>query len=608
MNVDCPSIGNPEVELTQCLEELKVMLVSTGVVSPASPLELRQTSSDGHRPTLVVAGESKRGKSAFVNALLRIPQLAPSGPNEITNVYTIFSFDTASDVNVVFQDDFMPITVPLPQLRDWVTERHNPQNDKRVAYVHAKVNAPLLEEFAVIDTPGTGSPSAAHGAMTIAALEHADCLVMITDAATPVTRAELEFLAHAAAKIESISLVLSKIDRFPAWETIYRQNLELLQDPERGLDRVSLLTVSSAIALADPVDASLREESGLAAVEDHLREQMSFDRSRLTSLNRVRQAVSLIQMVDYQLRLSSFGVSSDTSDMDALQRAEQRLRDVTDNATLWMGAIDRKLAELSQHQSDRIQDELREVEALELEELASAVHHEPEALITEVLRRISRVAVDIRIDTLSSLEALVVDVLVEVDRGEIRQLLDAGSTTAPRLDWQVAPPALRSANSYDRMMTLSSFSSGRFIGASAVPLAASMGIGLGPLGLVLGLGVGAFAAGIASQGRRRLVRDGDMRNWLSKQIAVATNRLISENQRLISTLGPTLRDAILAQVRSERLEIQRTIEDQKGAHTKSGEERARQQAQITHDRRSLSVLYGRLISVKNSLLEEVEHA
>jgi hypothetical protein len=601
MTPQAVAIQSPETELANCLEQLKCLLIRTGAASSKFPLELRPTPSQERPPTLVVAGETRRGKSAFINALLAVPQLSPSGLTEITNAYTIFSLGMPAQASVVYQDD-RKLRVPLPELSEWVTEGKNPGNFKQVAYVHATVDAPLLTDFTVVDTPGIGSVHAAHGAMTIAALEQADCLLLVTDPTAPLTRVELEFLARAATKIESITIVLTKIDGFPGWETIFGHDADLLAEVRGRSDAPALFAASSKVAMADLCDPKLRHESGLVAIEEHLRQQMASSSARLISLNRVRQSMSLLLSLDQEFRSSNLAVSSDAIDHGALQREEQRLREVGDNATIWTRAIDLRLAQLSQRHGDWIQEELRKIEASQLEELATGGPGDAEALIAAVTRRISRLAEDVHSDTLKSVDDILLEILADLDLEEFRDLLADRSRELPEANWRVASPAERGANSYDRMMMLSSFSSGRFIGASVVPLAASVGIGLGPLGLVLGLGVGVIAAGIASHGRRRMVRDGDIRNWLSKQMAVANSRLVTQDQRLISTLGPALRERIFAHIRSEQLRIQKVVEIQKSALTRSSEERATQQARITQDLKDLAELYGRFMSVKTLLL------
>ena len=57
------------------------------------------------RPLVVVAGETKRGKSAFVNALVKRPGLSPSGDDNVTNVYMSIVGGAEDQVFVYFQSD-----------------------------------------------------------------------------------------------------------------------------------------------------------------------------------------------------------------------------------------------------------------------------------------------------------------------------------------------------------------------------------------------------------------------------------------------------------------------------------------------------------------------
>ena len=72
---------------------------------------------------------------------------------------------------------------------------------------------PLLERgLTLIDTPGVGGMSRGHRDITMAALQRADVLLFTISAQEPVSRTELEFLAEASERIDSVLFLVTKSD------------------------------------------------------------------------------------------------------------------------------------------------------------------------------------------------------------------------------------------------------------------------------------------------------------------------------------------------------------------------------------------------------------
>lgn len=160
---------------------------------------------------LVVAGEFKRGKSSVVNALLGADVL-PTGVIPLTSMVTVLRHGTAPAVEVSFEDGRHASFGP-EALADYVTERGNPRNAKRVREVEVAWPAPWLGRgFRLADTPGIGSAYGHNTDVTRAYLPNADAVIFVASVEQPVSRSELQFLSDIRACADRIFCLLNKTD------------------------------------------------------------------------------------------------------------------------------------------------------------------------------------------------------------------------------------------------------------------------------------------------------------------------------------------------------------------------------------------------------------
>ena len=152
-------------------------------------LDGQRARRSDHRPIVVITGETKRGKSTFLNAVGVVA--VATGFDNVTNTYMSFVGDESERAVVYRADGAEPFAVPASSLSDWVTERGNPDNERGVASVEVRLGHPLLQSLTLIDTPGIGSLNAAHGEVTLAAVARADALIFVVDASSPITADEV---------------------------------------------------------------------------------------------------------------------------------------------------------------------------------------------------------------------------------------------------------------------------------------------------------------------------------------------------------------------------------------------------------------------------------
>jgi hypothetical protein len=271
--------------------------------------------------TVVIVGETKRGKSSFVNALLGA-DVSPVDADVATSVFLLFRYAAEPSAWLHLADGSAPRQVPIDSARDWVTVAGNPENAKNVRALEILLPSPLLARgLNLIDTPGTGGLDASHGKVTLAALRQADALLFVMDADAPLSVPEYRFLREATARINTVVFALTKVDAVVSWEAIARANRTLIATHAPEYASAPLLPVSSVDKRdADALqDARLLETSGFQEVERTLEEVVIARTEALRVGNVVRSVTTALGALERPDR--------NAHSMPAAQRELCRARD-----------------------------------------------------------------------------------------------------------------------------------------------------------------------------------------------------------------------------------------------------------------------------------------
>ncbi len=194
-------------------------LRTTDMDAAADLAELRRTQLT--RPGVVVVGETKRGKSSLVNALLGVPGLSPVDAAVTTAAYLSFVPGDTFTARAWLPEGGEPVDVD--DLTDWAAGK---RRARRIEVTHP---APLLQYLTLLDTPGAGGLDPVHATVALDAVRRASALLFVADASAPLSKPELEFLAQAAERVDAVVFALTKIDAFPQWRRIADDNRALLQ-------------------------------------------------------------------------------------------------------------------------------------------------------------------------------------------------------------------------------------------------------------------------------------------------------------------------------------------------------------------------------------------
>lgn len=162
-------------------------------------------------------GQFKRGKSTLLNALIG-QSVLPTAVVPVTTVPTIIRHGKVFSARVRFESSEW-VDVPVNSVEDYVSEKMNPENAKRVAEVEILVPSSLLKGgMCFVDTPGLGSVFAGNTAATHAFVPHIDAAIVVIGADPPLTWDELQFVKIVADQVHDLLFVLNKADRLSELE------------------------------------------------------------------------------------------------------------------------------------------------------------------------------------------------------------------------------------------------------------------------------------------------------------------------------------------------------------------------------------------------------
>ncbi len=232
---------------------------------------LAQLAED--RFNLAVVGQFKRGKSTLMNAVLG-RDLLPTGLLPLTSAITTLCYGSAERVVLRREGWSLEQEIPLAQLTDYITERGNPGNEKRLNEARVELPLPFLRRgLHFIDTPGIGSARHENTATTYAFLPQMNAVIFVTSVEAPLSEAEERFLVDLRGQVRQLFVVVNKLDLLNDAER--EEVLDYLQPRVAqlvGTEHIQLAALSARESLTAKLshDTARLQRSGLAAFEQRL--------------------------------------------------------------------------------------------------------------------------------------------------------------------------------------------------------------------------------------------------------------------------------------------------------------------------------------------------
>lgn len=236
------------------------------------------------RFTVVVAGRFSRGKSSLMNAVLGMDRL-PTGIVPLTSVITYVRYGTSEKVLLNYEGTRLRGEATLQELPEYVTEKGNPGNVKRIHSAEIQLPAEILRRgFFFVDTPGLGSAIFENTKTTERFVPEIDVLILVTSYESPLSEDEMRFLNYALGSVRAVFIVINKQDTVPP-----ESRTEIIQYVQKtahnvlGDKAVAPFSVSARDGLAAKQvgDTGQLRDSGLLDLESALVEFLANNRAQM---------------------------------------------------------------------------------------------------------------------------------------------------------------------------------------------------------------------------------------------------------------------------------------------------------------------------------------
>lgn len=549
-------------DLVACVARVREGLAGRGRPDLLEWLDGLQVDRGDMWPTIIVAGETKRGKSTFVNTLLGHPDLSPAGLNRATNVFVRF-WHTETERVDVHTVDGEAIRIAAGDLALWATEEANPENERDVAWIDIGVPSPFINGLLVADTPGVGGLHAAHAEVTLKALASADMLVFVVDSSSPLTEPELTFLDRAAQRIESLAIVMTKRDRHRGWREIQAENKSLIERHAPQLRRAPMFALSSTRAVRTDPEAWSRW--GFEAVEQMIAESVFPAAKGLRQRNLVRGHLSALTELDREIAASQ-AIDQSVAARERLADCQRAVVPAKRQGAAWRQAVEATLVQVTEERLEQLHQGLNEIRKRHIDLIQRGGARDTD----EFAKRLQCELIELagRLDEMSNkaLVAAVAPIADALDQAtslsglaEIRTMADKG------LPFAVPLPSEKRDRLVDHLATAQTASSGRYLVTNMVGSVGGLfgshgaALGLAALGPATGfmtLPLAALYAALIRKGRKTAAYEAELRSWTNEQVNEASFRLSNDFRRALATARTQIIEILDQQllIRDQRLE------------------------------------------------------
>lgn len=360
--------------LVGLLEEL-VALSDASARAQAAGLRERLGAGDLR---VALAGEAKRGKSTFGNALLG-EEVLPAGVVPVTAISTEVRSGAPRRAEVTFADGTVR-EVGVGDLAAFVSERANPHNRLRVSRVRVHLPGSMPHpRMVLIDTPGVGSVQQHNTRAAQDAFEAMDAAVFVLTADPPISSSELALLREVSELAVRVFVVLNKTDQLEP--TDLPEAADFVTDVVTGAlgTRPRLWTCSARQALRGRLagDQDLWRTSGVADFTDALLDHLAAHREQDL---RASVAAAAHRLALQQLDALSVTVGA----IEALDADRQDRQDRLAEFAARLDAVDARQGEAEEFVSARLRRERRQLDddaAAEVGRVAARVREQLDAYL-----------------------------------------------------------------------------------------------------------------------------------------------------------------------------------------------------------------------------------
>lgn len=554
------------------------LLAEIDAVDPAAADWVREVrAARPATPSVVVVGETDRGKSSLVNALLDEPGLSPVDAGAATATYLVFEHGAEWSAHARYPGGeelaFDPADL---RARALAQEESAAGPVEPPGARHLRIGAPLeqLERMSLVDTPGAGGLDEVHGELALRAAASATALLFVTDASAPLTRGELDFLREAGERVETVVFALTKIDLHRGWREIAAANRELLAEHAPRFAESPVFPVSARmleLASRAPSEAAaeaVRSGSGIAELREHLVGTVADRTAMLGEANALRALRTALVEVSARLDADRRALTAGEHEAAALRGRREELSTARRSSTRgWQVKLRGEVQRARVETGHEVTRQVREVQNWFRRAIDGADRAQLPLLPQQVDAALQLASSRVAADLSDKLTAVTEQALAELFSVEELDVIRAQFARGDQQPVALRPPDRRPPTAEDKLLVFMGVSGGLGIGrAAAMPLV-SIGVGalspvVLPVTIVLGLGAGWWMA----RTRKHAADKQHLKQWLTEAIADARSaldqlvaeQLIEAEQQLALALDEALTKRIEA-IDAELREVDRAL-------------------------------------------------
>jgi small GTP-binding protein len=274
---------------------------------------------------LLVVGRFSRGKSTLMNAILG-DDLLPTGIVPLTSVITTVRYGTRKQVILNFQNQGLRQEIPLSRLSEYVTQKGNPGNAKKLSFAEIELPVEILRRgLFFVDTPGLGSPILENTLTTEKFLPEADAFILVTSFESPLTEDEDRILRRIRNANRKIFIVVNKLDTVTSQERAEAIHfIQELLNSYSFREPPLVFSVSARQALDAKLSGEKErlQESELPILEEELRRFLMEERATAFLLNMYERTLRLLSE-----KLTAEQGQQNTETLSVLMKRLSALRD-----------------------------------------------------------------------------------------------------------------------------------------------------------------------------------------------------------------------------------------------------------------------------------------
>jgi len=584
---------NPEAAIQKLLKQaVDGGLAFLRKIDPDAAADLDQVKRrDVTRPSVVVVGETKRGKSSLTNMLIGVPNLSPVDAAVATSSFLEFRYATTLGARAYLPGREDPVPLSHGDLRDWATVLGRlPDGLRPPRRIEVYHNAPLLQYLTIIDTPGVGGLDPLHAEIALDAVERGTALLFVVDASSPFSKPELDFLIEASKRVNFVIFALTKCDAYPGWRTILADNKGQLQAhaPRFGAAPwfpVSARLAEMAMSMQGDAQAELIRESRIAELQHALIDLAGKGHSIQLS-NVLRSVRSEIIRLDQEIGDRMKATDPDPGDIQRAkdERAKVAARKRTESRQ-WSLALNTETQRARVEATTRLRQYITKLQEDYLNKIDKASGGELKNLPNEVDRSLHALSVRLSHDLEFRFRKVAERVLAQVFHpNELQYVLRQINA---RLRHALGTKPRREHNDQGgAMVAMSSAGMAMMAGkgaAMAVAGVAVVGVVAVPVGIAIGLGAGAYMLF-----KRKSVSDKQgTRQWLREVLGEARAALSDEIMHRFTDLQYALTLALDEAIERRLQQLDSHIANIDKAMAEDKAERGKRKGTLAQEREGL---------------------